>query len=75
MKKQYDFSKGVRGKFYRENTRLNLPIYLDDDVAEVVKKFADRKKVDSQTAVNKILRSNKEILQKFHRRRPNRSLN
>jgi len=63
MKKQYDFSKGVRGKFYRENTRLNLPIYLDDDVADVVKKFAERKNVDAQTAVNKILRSNKKILQ------------
>jgi hypothetical protein len=28
MKEQYDFSKGERGKFYRKNTKLNLPIYL-----------------------------------------------
>lgn len=61
--KEYDFSKGVRGKFYRENVRLNLPIYLDDDVADFVKKFAERKKVDAQTAVNRIIRTNKEILQ------------
>ena len=63
MRKQYDFTKGVRGKFYREDVRLTLPIYLDDDVADIVKKFAKRKRVDAQTAVNKILRSNKEILQ------------
>ena len=52
MKKEYDFSKGTRGKFYRKNVRLNLPIYLDDDVAEFVRKYAKRKKVDSQTIVN-----------------------
>jgi len=63
MRKQYDFTKGVRGKFYREDARLTLPIYLDDDVADFVKKFAKRKRVNAQTAVNKILRSNKEILQ------------
>ena len=28
MKDEYDFSKGIRGKFYREDTNFNLPIYL-----------------------------------------------
>jgi len=63
MKKEYDFSKGERGKFYRPDVRLNLPIYLDDDVAEFVQKYAKRKKVDAQTAANEILRVNKEMLQ------------
>jgi hypothetical protein len=63
MKKEYDFSKGVRGKFYRPNVRLNLPIYLDDDIAEFVEQFAKKKKVDAQTVVNEILRSNKEMIQ------------
>jgi hypothetical protein len=63
MKKEYDFSKGERGKFYRPNVKLNLPIYLDDDVAEFVQKYARRKKVDAQTAANEILRVNKEMLQ------------
>jgi uncharacterized DUF497 family protein len=62
MKKEYDFSKGVRGKFHRPKVRLNLPIHLDDDVADFVRKFARRRKVDAQTAVNRILRTNKEIL-------------
>jgi hypothetical protein len=63
MKKEYDFSKGVRGKFYRPNVRLNLPIYLDEDIAEFVQKYARQKKVDAQTVVNEILRGNKEMLQ------------
>jgi hypothetical protein len=63
MKREYDFSKGVRGKFYRQHVRLNLPIYLDRDIADVVQKFAKKKKVDSQTVVNAMLRGNKEIIQ------------
>jgi len=63
MKKEYDFSKGVRGKFYRPNVRLNLPIYLDEDIAEFVQKYAKQKKVDAETVVNEILRGNKEMLQ------------
>ncbi len=62
MKREYDFSKGVRGKFYRPNVRLNLPVYLDDDIAEFVQKYAKQKKVDAQTIVNEILRNNKEML-------------
>ncbi len=53
----------MRGKFYRPNVRLNLPVYLDDDIAEFVQKYAKRKKVDAQTIVNEILRGNKEMLQ------------
>ncbi|MCX5906903.1 MAG: hypothetical protein NTY64_06890 [Deltaproteobacteria bacterium] len=62
MKKEYDFSRGQRGKFYRPNVRLNLPIYLDDDIAEFVQKYAKKKRVDAQTVVNKLLRSNKEMV-------------
>ena len=63
MKKKYNFSSGVRGKFYREGVRLNLPIYLDKDIADFVQKLAKQKKLDSQTVVNKMLRGNKEIIQ------------
>jgi hypothetical protein len=63
MKKEYDFSKGIRGKFYRENIRLNVPIYLDKDIAEFIEKVAKKKKVDAQTIVNTMLRGNKDIIQ------------
>lgn len=32
MKDHYDFSKGVRGKFYREGAAFRLPVYLDERV-------------------------------------------
>ena len=62
MKKEYDFSKGERGKFYRPNVRLNLPVYLDDDIAVLVQQIAESKKVDIQKVVNQCLRNNKELL-------------
>lgn len=63
MKREYDFSKGIQGKFYRPNVRLRLPVYLDDDVLKFVQDIARRKKANPQTVVNKLLRSNKEIFQ------------
>ncbi len=32
MKPASDFSKGERGKFFRSNAELRLPIYLSPDV-------------------------------------------
>jgi len=63
MKKQYDFSKGEQGRFYRADTVLKLPIYLHDDLITFVEEYAKEKKADVQTAVNDILRHNKEMLQ------------
>lgn len=34
MKDEYDFSNAERGKFYRPNARLNLPVYLDNDMRD-----------------------------------------
>jgi len=47
MKKEYDFSKGERGKFYRSDIQLNLPVYLEPDLLEY---FPDAQ------SVNKALR-------------------
>ena len=49
MKKEYEFSNALRGKFYRKDARLNLPIYLDKDIADFIHKVADQKKTDSQS--------------------------
>ena len=61
MKKEYDFSKGERGKFYQPDAELNIPVYLDSDVAHFVRKYAKKKNVDSQTVVNEWLRKNIEL--------------
>jgi len=67
-RKRIVFSQGERGKFYRPEARLNLPIYLDADIAEFVQNYAEQKQVDAQTVVNTILRRNKEMIQALLRR-------
>ena len=62
MKDEYDFSKAARGKFYRPDARLKLPVYLDDDLAEIIENYAMQQKTDTQTIVNDFLRRNKEML-------------
>jgi len=63
MKKEYDFSKGDRGKFYQPNIKLNLPVYLESDVAQFVQKYAKKKNIDRQTIVNELLRKDKELVE------------
>ena len=62
MKKEYDFSKGERGKFYKPGIELSLPVYLEPDIAEFVEKYARKKKLDSQKVVNEWLRSDIKII-------------
>jgi hypothetical protein len=61
MKKEYDFSKGERGKFYRPNAKLNLPVYLDEEVLAFVQRIARRRKTDLSSVVNQLLRSDMQV--------------
>ena len=56
MRKEYDFSKGERGKFYRPDMKLNIPIYLDEEVLAFVEKIASKKGLDRSSVVNELLR-------------------
>lgn len=62
MKKEYNFSKGERGKFYHPDAQLNLPVYLEPDIAEFIEKYSRAKNVDTQTIVNEWLRNNIEVI-------------
>jgi hypothetical protein len=61
MKKEYDFSKGERGKFFRPKLKLNLPVYLDEEVLSFVQGIAERQKTDPSSVVNRLLRSDMEL--------------
>ena len=61
MKEEYDFSKGERGKFYRQNAKLNLPIYLDDEVIAFIEDIANKKNTDLSFVANQLLRSNMQL--------------
>ncbi len=41
MKSEYDFSKAERGKFYRKDAELRLPIYLDASVQTRLERVAE----------------------------------
>ena len=56
MRDEYDFSKGERGRFYRPDAKLNLPIYLDDEVMAFIEKIAQKKGTDISSIVNQLLR-------------------
>jgi len=61
MKKEYDFSKGVRGEFYRRRVKLNLLVDLDDEVFLFVQDVASKRKADASTVVNQLLRGDTEL--------------
>lgn len=61
MKKEYAFSKGVRGKFHNPDGEFNLPIYLEPKIAEFVHKLSIKKDIDRSQVVNRLLRKDKEI--------------
>lgn len=65
MKKEYDFSKGRRGKFYKSKARLNLPIYLDSDVQKFVEEIARNRKSDVSSVVNQLLKSDIKLVQEI----------
>ena len=63
MKAEYDFSKAERGKFYDSKAVFNLPIYLEKDVDEFIRKLADEKGKDVEELVNEWLRGNMQLIQ------------
>lgn len=62
MKKEYDFSKTIQGKFYRPVEKLEIPVYLVREVKEFFSKTASKKKIDLDKIINTVLRKEMEIL-------------
>jgi len=63
MKDQYDFSKGERGKFFRPNAELRLPIYLNADVEAYLTERAAEKGVPLGDMVNALLKQEIQIIE------------
>lgn len=61
MRKEHDFTDGIRGRFHRDNSTLNLPVYLDRDALAFVQGIALKKKLDISTVVNELIRSDMRI--------------
>jgi hypothetical protein len=61
MKKEYDFSKAERGKFFHPDVTLNIPIYLEADNLDFVEKLAQKKRADVSKIVNDLIRSDRQM--------------
>lgn len=55
LKKEYDFSEGIRGRFYRPQ-KTSTSLRIDDDILLYLKKLAGEKKIGYQTLITTALR-------------------
>jgi hypothetical protein len=65
MKREYDFSKAVRGKFYRKGAGLRLPIYLDPKLQSKLERLARKKGKDVGEMINQLLRKDVDFLEEL----------
>jgi hypothetical protein len=60
---EIDFSQGRRGQFYRPQTRLNLPVYLEAQVEAYLTARAKAKGVEVGQLVNELLKKDIELIE------------
>ncbi len=63
MPAEIDFSKGTRGKFFHPGAKLNLPVYLDDQVQSRLAALANAKGVDFSVLINDLLKKDIELIE------------
>lgn len=61
MKDEYDFSNAEQGKFYVPVNDIQIPIYLDKDIVQYLRKKCGGTAEDLQMLVNDLLRKDIEI--------------
>lgn len=61
MRDEYDFSKGQRGKFYKQDAKLNLPVYLDEEVRSYLQRQAKAKGKELNEIVNELLKKDIDL--------------
>lgn len=63
MKNEYDFSNAERGKFYRKDAVLELPVYLEAGVRDYLTARAKAKGVEVNELVNELLKRDIELIE------------
>jgi hypothetical protein len=63
MKPEYDFSRGERGKFFRPDAAMRLPVYLDAEVQSYLAERAAEKGIPLSDMVNRLLRQEIRLIE------------
>ena len=63
MKREYDFSKAERGKFYRKGAELRFPVYLDTKLQTQLEQIAQKKGKELSEVVNQLVKKEMELLE------------
>lgn len=64
-KREYDFSKAERGKFYRKGAELRLPIYLDAKLQHQLEQIAEKTGKELGEIVNHLVKKEVELLEEL----------
>jgi cytidylate kinase len=65
MRREYDFSQAVRGKFYRKGAELQLPIYLEAKLQSHLEQIAQKKGKALSEVVNQLVKKELELLEEL----------
>jgi predicted DNA binding CopG/RHH family protein len=60
LEDNYDFSDGIRGRFYKPK-KIPTSMRLDNDILIFLKKQASEKKIAYQTLINNLLRDYMQV--------------
>ena len=63
MKSEYDFSGAERGKFFRKDAVLDLPVYLEAGVRDYLTARAKAKGLEVNELVNELLKRDIELIE------------
>ena len=63
MKREYDFSRGERGRFYQPDAQFNIPIYLDEEVLAYLGERARAKGIEISQLINEILKRDIDLFE------------
>ena len=67
MKEEYDFTNAEQGRFYRPIEELEIPVYLDKDIREILMKKLKEKgnEYSLNSIVNALIKQDIEIFRKL----------
>ena len=63
MKDEYDFSRAERGRFYRKDAVLMMPVHLDPAVSAFLAARAEARGITLNDLVNELLKKDIELIE------------